>query len=346
MRKSSVVRKTLINFKGHYSNSLINTDDCGVFNADVTHMALDSVYTKLKKQQWLHSTYELSPDANNYREIEEATQEALKRTLGLLMFLDSLQVNSLPVLNNAITHTGAKLCLTEQQSDEALHARAYQYIYASMFSEKERQEVSDYWRSLDALKARVLSASEWHESFYKQRHVMRGEDYLRIIFANLLLERVYFYNGFNFIYRLAQDGGFQSVKAIIKWINKDEILHTEVFVQLYNMLIKQYPSLLNSAVPMFEDMASKVLEAENKWSTFALVGVFEEFTNERLNTFTNFNINSLRRTLGFATKPVSNPFPLNDIVLGGSDNVLSGNNTRYEHSSLSSNTIADNDEPW
>ena len=150
-----------------------------------------------------------------------------------------------------------KILLAIQTFQEAIHADSYQYIIESVIPRDLRNGIYDRWRDDPVLFERnKLIAGE----FQRFLDNPTKEGFKRVLVANLLLEGVYFYNGFQFFYLLASQGLMTGTSRIIKLINKDELTHVTLFKNiLLDVLTKDDHGWVR-------EMTDEAVEADIKWS--------------------------------------------------------------------------------
>ena len=68
-------------------------------------------------------------------------------------------------------------------------------------------------------------------------------NFVKACFANQILEGIYFYSGFTYLYTLARSGKMLGSAQMIRFIQRDEVTHLILFQNLINTLKRERPDL-------------------------------------------------------------------------------------------------------
>ena len=74
------------------------------------------------------------------------------------------------------------------------------------------------------------------------------------MFANQILEGIYFYSGFTFFYTLARSGKMLGSAQMIRFIQRDEVTQLRLFQNMINSTKKESPEFFT------KDLEEEVLE--------------------------------------------------------------------------------------
>lgn len=263
---------------------------------NVKYMWAVKLYKQMRQDFWIPEKVDLSTDVTTISELTDNEREAYKGTIGYLVFLDSIQVSNLPYLMKNVTAPEVKIVFTEQLSQESLHAASYQYLIETLFSENEREEIYDYWRTDEFLKQRCERIAALFQSFI---NTPSEENHLYALMGDYLLEGLFFYNGFNFFYSLASRGLMTFTKNMIQLINRDEKSHVYFFQQL----LKEYFDANNilakpRAIAQLNTIVQDMVEEEIKWSNHILGDHILGVSKNSIDTYTKFRANNLLKNIG------------------------------------------------
>lgn len=195
-------------------------------------------------------------DKLTIKRFSEAEDRAFRNTLSFLIFLDSFQTNNLPNIAEYITNQGAKNLVSTQNFQEVIHTESYQYILQELYISMDRDSIYNMWRDNPLLKERNETIAKIAQDFVDNPN---EDSFIKVCCANLALEGIYFYQGFNLFDQLAHRGMAVGTQDIISYIRVDELTHVSLFINILKELdqekVKKY------IIPIFED----AVEQETKW---------------------------------------------------------------------------------
>jgi len=196
------------------------------------------LWEQMRSNFWQHQKIDLSQDKVDYANLSEAERTAYNRTLGFLVFLDSIQINNIPYIKTIITAPEISLCLAEQAAQEALHSASYQYIIESVLPANERDSIYELWRDDPILEQRCQFIAGAYQDFINTPNI---DNYLKALVSDYILEGLYFYCGFMFFYSLASRSLMSGTADIIKLIHRDELSHIRLYQELVKSAMNEYP---------------------------------------------------------------------------------------------------------
>lgn len=200
---------------------------------NIKYQWANNLYKQMRENIWHAEAVDLSQDKTDYNLLTPEERRTYNGVLSFLIFLDSIQTNNLPEFLAISTAPEVNLVLAEQISQESLHSHSYQYLIESVVPVSEREAIYDFWRNDPILKERNAFIAEIFERF---RFEPNHENTFRALVADLVLEGVYFYNGFNVFYLLnsrsrgsGSGGILEGTKDMIRYIHRDEATHFALF---------------------------------------------------------------------------------------------------------------------
>lgn len=212
------------------SQAIIGGNPTGVANLNkVRYGWATSTYKRMLDNFWRPEKINLTEDKLNIKSLTPEEAEATKDTLSGLIFLDNFQVNNLPNIAQYITCDAVKHVLVVQEFQEVIHSQTYQYMLESLYNSFERDEIYNRWRNNAALKKRCQSIADIAQRFTANPCEETFDD---VLLANLNLEGIYFYQGFNYFDHLRHRKKLVNCGSEIDYIRVDEKIHVGIFINL------------------------------------------------------------------------------------------------------------------
>ncbi len=284
---------------------------------------------------WFPKEVDMTGDVRDYKNLCEAEKNAYDKALSQLIFMDSLQTNNLiDNINPYITSPEINLILVRQAFEEALHAQSYAVMVDSISTNTE--EIYDMWRQDKRLKNKNDTIAKVYEELAQNP---TDEGIVKAMFANQILEGIYFYSGFTFFYTLARSGKMLGSAQMIRFIQRDEITHLLIFQNMINSTRKERPELftkelIDDVYKMFEE----AVELEVAWGQYITEGQLLGLTDEIIDQYIKYLADQRLNAVGLeklynATHPikwVDNFSKFND----QKTNFFEGNVTNYSKGSL------------
>lgn len=284
----------------------------GILNLNnVKYSWVSGFWTTMLNNHWIPNKISMVNDKTTIKDLTEYEDKAVRDTLGFLIFLDSLQVNNLPNIADYITCSGCKTLLTLQAFQEAVHSQSYQYGLESLYPEHIRNEIYDTWRTNELLLERNEFIASQMQGFVDNP---TQENLKRVLLANLALEGIYFYQGFNLFDQLASRKKLVQFQKMIDYIRTDENSHVALFTKFIHetMDTKEDKELIY-------EVLGAACEQEIKWSqkTYGdnILGISKNSSENFVKYLTNQRLKALR--LPPLYEGVTNPYLHLDIKSRG-----------------------------
>ena len=285
---------------------------------------------------WFPKEVDMTRDANDYKNLTEAEKEAYDKALSQLIFMDSLQTNNLiDNVNPYITSPEINLILVRQSFEEALHSQSYAVMVDSISQNSE--EIYELWRRDMMLKQKNDAIASIYEELSENP---TDENFLKACFANQILEGIYFYSGFAYIYTLARSGKMLGSAQMIRFIQRDEVTHLTLFKNMINTLRKERSDLFTKALQ--DDvyaMFKSAVDLEIQWGQYITQGQILGLTDDILEQYIKYLADDRLTSVGMQPLyNVSNPIKWVDDFAKFNDqktNFFEGTVTNYSKGSLS-----------
>lgn len=195
-----------------YGNStgLINLNN-------VKYLWANQLYSQMRENFWIPEKIDITQDVTDYQNLTIEERRAFDGILSYLVYLDSIQVNNLPNLQRECTSPEVACCFGEQQSQEVMHSKSYQYMIETIIPSDKRQSIYDMWRTDKVLMRRCALIASYYQQYIDNPST---ETLLIALFADYVLEGLYFFTGFLFFYNLASRSLMSGSADIFKMINR------------------------------------------------------------------------------------------------------------------------------
>lgn len=326
--KNNLLRKKLFNVVGDDSienQSIINGNSTGICNLNnIKYKWVNPIYSKMLGNFWIPEKVSMTKDKETLKTLTDEEDKALRNTLSFLIFLDSMQVNNLPNIQEHITDPAINNLLVIQQFQEVIHSQSYQYILKELYPSIERQEIYDQWRNNKKLQKRNQFVADQYEDFIHNR---TEKSFKKVLVANFCLEGIYFYSGFNFFDQLASRKKLIQSSKIIDYIRRDENTHVALFLNIMREIMnfkkdrdwiyKTMDEATHQEIEWGQDIYGNNIIGVNKKSTEQHV---KYLANQRLKAL---NLDPLYQ--GFDENPYSH-------LEGGRENFFETTVTEYDRS--------------
>lgn len=201
-------------------------------------------WKRMLANTWFPTVVDMSRDVKMYKLLSDAERGMYDKALAFLSNLDGIQFNNLTNnIGRFITSPEISMCISRQAFEEAVHVDSYATLIEAVSADPH------YIYGLFARDG-LLAA--------KNEHVLRqsailGNDYTKRNFAlavcaNVILEGIYFYSGFLAFYTLARSGKMLGSADMIRLIQRDEVVHLELFVQMFHTLREENPEIFDDSL--------------------------------------------------------------------------------------------------
>ncbi|GAA7980622.1 ribonucleotide-diphosphate reductase subunit beta [Helicobacter pylori] len=257
----------------------------------------DHLWKTMLANTWFAEEVSMNDDKRDYLKLSVEEKIGYDRALAQLIFMDSLQTNNLiDNVNPFITSPEINLCLVRQAYEEALHSHAYAVMVESISANTE--EIYDMWRNDMQLKSKNDYIAQVYMELAKNP---TEENILKVLFANQILEGIYFYSGFSYFYTLARSGKMLGSAQMIRFIQRDEVTHLILFQNMINALRHERadlftPQLINEVIGMFK----KAVEIEASWGDYITQGKILGLTSSLIEQYIQFLADSRLSKVGIA----------------------------------------------
>jgi ribonucleoside-diphosphate reductase beta chain len=280
------------------STRIINGDSSNVLNWD--DVAFSWAYPKYKKMLanfWSPFEINMSQDIKQFPGLTAKEQDAFLKIIGLLALLDSIQTDYAGKVADYLTDSSLNALMIMLAQQEVVHNHSYSYVLSSLVTRTKQEEVFEYWRTEPTLRKRNDFITDGYKAFAEEPTV---ENLLRSIVYDVILEGLFFYSGFAFFYHLARNQKMVASSTMINYINRDEQIHVDLFVKIFQEVLLEYPEYDTEALAQFvEETFKQAAELEIDWARQIIGNHFTGIELEDVEAYIKFYANVRSNQLGF-----------------------------------------------
>ncbi len=295
-----------------------------------------NLWDMMEANTWFPREVQMTQDAKDYKYLTLAEKRMYDLVLSQLIFMDSLQTNNLmDNINPYITAPEINACLSRQSYEEANHSKSYAVMVESISDNTDL--IYDMWKNDAKLKEKNTYIASVYDNL--SHGELNDEKLLLAMFANQILEGLYFYAGFAAIYALGKSGKMLGSSQMIRFIQRDEVTHLILFQNMINSVRKERPELFTEELEKtVRDMFRKAVELESSWGAYITQGQILGFTDGIIRQYIEYLADRRLEAVGY--KPeynVKHPIPWVDGYASFNDqrtNFFEGNVVNYSKGSI------------
>ncbi|MGE0738389.1 ribonucleotide-diphosphate reductase subunit beta [Sulfurimonas sp.] len=270
----------------------------GIFELnDIKYQWAYNLWEMMLNNTWFPKEVDMTRDVSDYKQITDVEKAAYDKALAQLIFMDSLQTNNLmDNVNPYVTSPEINLILVRQSFEEALHSQSYAVMVDSISANSK--EIYDLWRRDMMLKGKNDAIARVYEELSKNP---TEHNFVKACFANQILEGIYFYSGFAYIYTLARSGKMLGSAQMIRFIQRDEVTHLVLFQNLINSLRKERPDLFTEQLKAeVIEMFKEAVALEVAWGKYITGGQILGLTDAIIEQYIQYLADDRLSSVGFA----------------------------------------------
>ncbi|MCK9453692.1 MAG: ribonucleotide-diphosphate reductase subunit beta [Sulfurimonas sp.] len=309
----------------------------GIFELnDIKYQWAYNLWEMMLNNTWFPKEVDMTRDVSDYKQITDVEKAAYDKALSQLIFMDSLQTNNImDNINPYVTSPEINLILVRQAYEEALHSQSYAVMVDSISANSK--EIYDLWRRDMMLKSKNDAIAAVYEELSKNP---TEHNFVKACFANQILEGIYFYSGFAYIYTLARSGKMLGSAQMIRFIQRDEVTHLVLFQNLINSLRKERPELFTQQLKSeVIEMFKEAVRLESEWGKYITGGQVLGLTDAIIEQYIQYLADDRLSSVGFdKLYNVANPIKWVDDFSKFNDqktNFFEGTVANYSKGSLS-----------
>lgn len=293
------------------------------------------LWDMMEANTWFPREVQMTADAKDYKYLTPAEKRMYDLVLSQLIFMDSLQTNNLmDNINPYITAPEINACLSRQSYEEANHSKSYAVMVESISDNTD--EIYDMWKTDAKLREKNTFIADVYR---KLAGKINDHNIVLAMFANQILEGLYFYAGFAAIYALGKSGKMLGSSQMIRFIQRDEVTHLILFQNLILSTKKERPELFTPELEEeVREMFRKAVDLEASWGAYITQGQILGFTDKIIRQYIEYLADKRLEAVGYAPMyNVKHPIPWVDGYASFNDqrtNFFEGNVVNYSKGSI------------
>jgi ribonucleoside-diphosphate reductase beta chain len=258
-------------------------DPSGIINMNrIKYQWAYDLWERMLANTWFTKEVNMTADTKDYKALTTQEKNAYDKALSQLIFMDSLQTANIGSnIEPYITSAELTVCFARQAFEEALHSVSYAVMVDSISANTD--EIYDMFK----VDAQLRSKNSFVAKTYRDLAENPTEtNILKSFFANQILEGIYFYSGFAYIYTLAKSGKMLASAEMIRFIQRDEVTHLELFSNTILEVYKEKPYLFTPQ--LYEDvyqMYREAVEHEIAWGKYITEGQILGLTDNIIENY-------------------------------------------------------------
>jgi len=298
------------------------------FVLTVDHHDIDEFYQKHKASFWFPQEIDLQQDLSHWINLSENERFFIKHILAFFAASDGI-VNENLVHNfyNEVQYPEARAYYAIQIAIETIHSETYRLLIETYVSEREEQQ--SLFKAIDTFPA-IKKKADWALKWTDKNKASFTE---RLI-AFVAVEGIFFSGSFCSIFWLKKKGLMPGLTFSNELISRDEGLHCDFAINLYNNHIKY--KLPNEKI---KEILLSALEAEREFITESLPVRLIGMNSVLMTTYLEYVTDRLLVQLGCEKVfNVKNPFDFMDMIsLEGKTNFFEKRVSEYQKAGIIEN---------
>jgi ribonucleoside-diphosphate reductase beta chain len=293
------------------------------------------LWDMMEGNTWFPKEVQMTTDARDYKSLTPSEKRMYDLVLSQLIFMDSLQTNNLmDNINPYITAPEVNACLSRQSYEEANHSKSYAVMVESISDNTD--EIYDMWKTDTQLREKNNFIAGVYQNLAGD---IDDKKIVLAMFANQILEGLYFYAGFAAMYALGKSGKMLGSSQMIKFIQRDEVTHLLLFQNLINSTKQERPELFTPELEQeVRYMFRQAVDLEASWGDYITQGQILGFTKNIIRQYIEYLADRRLEAVGYAPEyNVKHPIPWVDAYSSFNDqrtNFFEGNVINYSKGSI------------
>lgn len=272
-------------------------DPTGIFELnDIKYRWAYNLWEVMLNNTWFPKEVDMTRDVQDYKRLTPEEKNSYDKALAQLIFMDSLQTNNvIDNINPYITSPEINLIMVRQAFEEALHSQSYAVMVDSISTNSS--EIYDLWRNDMMLKHKNDVIAKVYADLADDPS---ESGFVKALFANQILEGVYFYSGFAFFYTLARAGKMLGSAKMIRFIQRDEVTHLTLYQNTLKTLMRERPELFTpELIAELKEMIMEAVKLETEWGVYITDGKILGLTDNIIGEYIKHLADQRMTMLGF-----------------------------------------------
>jgi ribonucleoside-diphosphate reductase beta chain len=339
IKGSEMIRKKIYNPESKEKTSerrIFGGNPTGIFELnDLKYQWAYNLWEMMLNNTWFPKEVDMTKDVSDYKNLTSDEKSAYDKVLAQLIFMDSLQTNNIiDNMNPFITAPEVNLILVRQAFEEALHSQSYAVMVDSISTNTD--EIYELWRKDMMLKTKNDAIANVYEELAQNP---TDRNIVKAMFANQILEGIYFYSGFTYLYTLARSDKMLGTAQMIRFIQRDEVTHLLLFQNMINSTKRDRPELFTpDLIDEVYEMFRSAVKLESEWGAYITQGQILGLTDDIIAQYIQYLADQRLHAVGLEKLyNVEHPIKWVDNFSKFNDqktNFFEGNVTNYSKGSL------------
>lgn len=250
------------------ATAIINGAASGILNwNDIRDDLAFERLRELEANFWTPFEINMGDDVKQWKDFSENEQETFMKINGLVAILDSVQPKFFGLLIKYISDPAWQAVLIMGMQQEVIHNQSYAYILSSLEKSKKQNIAFEMARTEKPIYERNKFIVDIYEKLEDEPTI---KNFIEALIASVALEGINFYSAFAYFYNLARNQKMLKTSTMISYINRDELVHTKVVVDVLNSFIKENPHLFEYVESFAKGFFKVIVEKEIEWSEYIL----------------------------------------------------------------------------
>jgi ribonucleoside-diphosphate reductase beta chain len=225
------------------------------------------------KNTWTVEEVDLHSDLKDLQRLTDAERHLVSRLVAFFATGDTIVSNNL-VLNlyQHVNSPEGRLYLSRQLFEEAVHVQFYLTLLDTYVpDEAERHEAFDAVEKIPSIKAKADYCFRWIDSVFSLDQ-LRTRDDRRAFLLNLIcfaavIEGLFFYGAFAYVYFLRSRGLLNGLASGTNWVFRDESMHMAFAFDVVDTVREEEPDLFDDELG--EQIRQMLVEGVDAEALFA-----------------------------------------------------------------------------
>ena len=236
-------------------------------------------YRDAIKNTWTVEEVDLHSDLKDLQRLTEAERHLVSRLVAFFATGDTIVANNL-VLNlyQHINSPEGRLYLSRQLFEEAVHVQFYLTLLDTYVTdEEERHEAFAAVENIPSIKAKADFCFRWIDSVF-DLDALETKEHRRKFLLNLIcfaavIEGLFFYGAFAYVYFLRSRGLLNGLASGTNWVFRDESMHMAFAFDVVDTVREEEPDLFDDEmVAQVRQMLVDGVDAEAQFAEDLLGG--------------------------------------------------------------------------
>ncbi len=225
------------------------------------------------KNTWTVEEVDLHSDLKDLQRLSPAERHLVSRLVAFFATGDTIVSNNL-VLNlyQHVNSPEGRLYLSRQLFEEAVHVQFYLTLLDTYVpDERERHEAFAAVENIPSIKHKAEFCFRWIDSVFELRSLETKEDrrafLLNLICFAAVIEGLFFYGAFAYVYFLRSRGLLNGLASGTNWVFRDESMHMAFAFDVVDVVRAEEPDLFDDDLTdRIRQMLVEGVEAEAQFA--------------------------------------------------------------------------------